>query len=105
MIITNILQDRESRMMTREQRFKDREVKRILHEEELSRLREGSTNSEASTGRISERHRQAELEKKEKELQKIVEEEENDWYFDCAVCGTHGKNLVALEVPSSSLVR
>lgn len=93
-VAINVLQDRESRMMTREQRLKDREIKRILHEEELSRLREGSTNSDASAGRISERHRQAEMEKKEKELQKIVQEQEDDWYFDCAVCGTHGKNLV-----------
>lgn len=84
--------------MTREQRLKDREIKRILHEEELSRLREGSMASEASTGRTSERHRQAEMEKREKELQKIVQEQEDDWYFDCAVCGTHGKNLVSLSL-------
>lgn len=84
-------------MMTREQRLKDREVKRILHEEELLRLREGSTNSDASAGRTSERHRRAEMEKKERELQRIVQEQEDDWYFDCAVCGIHGKNLVCCE--------
>lgn len=83
-------------MMTREQRLKDREVKRILHEEELARLREGSEQSEASQGRTSERHRQQEMEKRERAIQELkAEEESDDWYFDCAVCGMHGKNFVS----------
>lgn len=81
-------------MITREQRLKDREVKRILHEEELARLRSDSEEGSQAGARISERSRKLELEKTQKELEKLNEDEE-EWYFDCAVCGVHGKNLVS----------
>ena len=87
-------QARESRMMTREQRLKDREYKRLLHEEELANLSEDSKKLEQGEGRISERHLKAEMEKKKRELEALQEEE--DWVFDCAKCGVHGENIVGL---------
>ncbi|KAB8339144.1 hypothetical protein FH972_022080 [Carpinus fangiana] len=89
---TKMEAERESRMMTREQRIKDREMKRILQEEVLEQLRAGSEQSEGQEGRMSERNRKAKLEKSQKELDELLEEDEN-WDFDCAVCGVHGKNL------------
>jgi len=81
-------------MMTREQRLKEREVKRILHEEELARLRESSENSETPAARLSERNRRLELVRKQKELEQLNDDHE-EWYFDCSVCGVHGKNLAS----------
>ncbi|KAL1618917.1 hypothetical protein SLS54_007033 [Diplodia seriata] len=83
---------RESRMMTREQRLKEREVRRILHEEELKKLRENSEKAETNEMRMSERHLKAEMERRQRELEQMAQEEEN-WIFDCAVCGVHGENL------------
>lgn len=79
-------------MLTREQRLKDREVKRILHEEELKRLEENSKNAEQGEGRMSERNLKLEMERRQKELDKLAEEED-EWIFDCSVCGMHGENL------------
>lgn len=84
---------RESRMMTREQRLKDREYKRLLHEEELANLSEDSKKLETGEARLSERHLKAEMEKKKKELAALQEEEE--WVFDCSKCGVHGENIVS----------
>lgn len=89
---------RESRMMTREQRLKEREYKRLLHEEELENLSEDSKKIETGEARMSERHLKAEMEKRKKELERLAEEDE--WFFDCSVCGIHGENLVSLEVCS-----
>ena len=81
--------ERESRMMTREQRLKEREARRILHEEELANLSEDSKKLESgSTGRLSERHLKAEIEKKKQALEDLAEEE--DWIFDC-ICGAYGQ--------------
>lgn len=85
---------RESRMMTREQRLKDREYKRILHEEELASLSEDNKRVDAGKARMSERHLKAEMEKKKKELAALAEEDE--WVFDCSKCGIHGDNVVWL---------
>ncbi|MCJ1404412.1 hypothetical protein MMC11_007637 [Xylographa trunciseda] len=82
---------RESRMMTREQRLKEREYKRLLHEEELANLSEDNKKLEAGEARMSERHLKAEMEKKKKELEKLAQEDE--WVFDCSVCGVHGENI------------
>lgn len=82
---------RESRMMTREQRLKEREVKRILHEEELKKLEEDSKRLDQNEARLSERHLKAEMQRRQQELEKLAEEE--DWVFDCSVCGLHGENL------------
>lgn len=83
---------RESRMMTREQRIKDREYKRLLHEEELANLSEENKKVEAGEAKKSERHLKTEMEKKKAELAALQEEDE--WVFDCAKCGKHGTNLV-----------
>lgn len=83
---------RESRMMTREQRLKEREYKRLLAEEELANLSEDSKKIETGEARMSERHLKAEMEKTKKELDKLAQEDE--WVFDCSVCGVHGENLV-----------
>lgn len=85
---------RESRMMTREQRLKDREYKRILHEEELANLSEENKKVDAGESRMSERHLKAEMEKRRKELAALAEDDE--WVFDCSKCGVHGTNLVSL---------
>lgn len=80
--------ERESRMITREQRVKEREMRRILHEEELANLSEDSKKLESGQGRLSERHLKAEIERKKQALEDLAEEE--DWIFDC-ICGTYGQ--------------
>ncbi|RDL41951.1 uncharacterized protein BP5553_01930 [Venustampulla echinocandica] len=80
--------ERESRMQTREQRLKEREARRILHEEELANLSEDSKKLEVGAGRLSERHLKAEIEKKKQALEELAEEE--DWIFDC-ICGAYGQ--------------
>ena len=80
--------ERETRMMTREQRVKEREARRILHEDELANLSEDSKKIETGAGRLSERHLKAEIEKKKHALEELAEEE--DWIFDC-ICGAYGQ--------------
>ena len=87
---------RESRMMTREQRIKEREYKRILHEEELANLSEENKKVETGEARQS-RHLKTEMEKKKKELAALAEYDE--WFFDCSKCGVHGTNLVCFDLP------
>lgn len=104
LIVSNAVQGHESRRLTREQRLKEREVKRILHEEELARLeREASTavsqqdgveHDQAERKRLSSRNLQNQQEAHRKELERLTQDQEEDkWYFDCAVCGMHGENL------------
>lgn len=83
--------------MTREQRLKEREVKRILHEEELAKLesRGSSEPGEGIDGRLSARNRKAALEKTQRRLEEL--NDDANWDFDCAICGIHGKNLVSLK--------
>lgn len=82
--------ERRSRMMTREQRIKDREYKRLLMEEELARDAEEQKRIEEGEKRGSERHIRERIEKNKKELEDL--EAEEDWTFDCSGCGKHGKN-------------
>ena len=92
----------ESRRLTREQRVKEREVKRILHEEELAKIEEQATRASSqdpasdavvdNNKRISERQLKTQKEQHKKELEKLAEEE-GAWVFDCSVCGVHGENL------------
>ena len=84
---------RESRMMTREQRLKEREYKRILHEDELANLSAENKKLDAGKARMSERHLKAEMERQKKELAALAEDDE--WFFDCSKCGVHGTNLVS----------
>ena len=83
--------DRQSRMMTREQRIKDREFKRILAEEELARAAEEEKRIAEGVARGSERHLKERIAKNKKQLEDLGGEE--DWTFDCSGCGVHGKNL------------
>lgn len=83
--------DRQSRMLTREQRIKDREYKRLLEEEELARLAEEERRIAAGESRASERRVKDQLQKKKKTLEELAEED--DWTFDCSGCGVYGKNL------------
>ena len=83
--------DRQSRMLTREQRIKDREYKRILAEEELVRAEQEEKRIAEGAARGSERHLKERIAKNKKELEELNAEEE--WTFDCSGCGVHGKNL------------
>ncbi|KAL2810440.1 hypothetical protein BJX63DRAFT_423034 [Aspergillus granulosus] len=83
--------ERHSRIMTREQRIKDRERKRVLHEAELQRMEEEQQKLERGESRISERQLKAELEKQRKNLEDLSQEDE--WIFDCSGCHIHGENL------------
>lgn len=91
---------RENRIMTREQRIKDRENNRILHEEELANLSKENKRLDAGESRLSERHLKAEMEKKKKELAALSKVDE--WFFDCSVCGAHGTNFVSVYHLASS---
>ncbi|KAI1467422.1 uncharacterized protein F4812DRAFT_429429 [Daldinia caldariorum] len=84
-----IEKERDNRMMSREQRFREREARRRQHEEELAQLSEDSRNLSTGTGRLSERRLKAEIEKNRQALQEL-EEEEDDWIFDC-ICGVYGQ--------------
>ncbi|GAB1311216.1 Zinc finger PHD-type domain-containing protein [Madurella fahalii] len=81
--------ERDHRLMSREQRLREREVRRLRHEEELAQLSEDSKAASTGSARMSERRRQAEIERNKKALQEL-EEEEDDWIFDC-VCGVYGQ--------------
>ncbi|KAI9835026.1 MAG: hypothetical protein M1837_003969 [Sclerophora amabilis] len=83
--------EREVRILTREQRVKEREMRQILHEEELANLSEDSKKLQAGEGRMSERQLKAEVEKRKKALEELGQEQ--DWIFDCSGCGVHGENL------------
>ncbi|KAK4105988.1 hypothetical protein N658DRAFT_562969 [Parathielavia hyrcaniae] len=80
--------ERNNRLMSREQRLKEREARRRLHEDELAHLSEDSKGPNSASARMSERRRLAEIERNKKALQEL-EEEEEDWVFDC-VCGVYG---------------
>lgn len=84
-------EERRSRMMTREQRIKDREYKRLLKEEELARDAEEQKLIEEGEKRGSERHIRDRIEKNKRELEELDSEE--DWTFDCSGCGIHGRNI------------
>lgn len=80
--------ERDSRIMTREQRLKEREARRILHEEELADLNLDKKRIENGEARLSERHLKAEIGRKKKMLEQLAEDD--DWIFDC-ICGAYGQ--------------
>jgi hypothetical protein len=83
--------ERDNRLMSREERLREREVRRIQHEEELARLSEDNKTPDiVMPGRLSQRHREAEIEKKKQALKELEEEDDDEWTFDC-ICGVHGK--------------
>ncbi|KAG5930017.1 hypothetical protein E4U42_003320 [Claviceps africana] len=81
-------QEREFRAFSRHQRLKERELRRRQHTEDLAQLSEGSKSAAEAT-RMSERQAQAEIERKRQAL-KEIEQEEQDWVFDC-ICGLYGQ--------------
>jgi hypothetical protein len=96
--MANQQQGHESRRMTREQRLKERETKRILAEEELARLEAGGERISSEDADVENAKRQSERQMKtqREQLQKDLQENQDDdgeWYFDCAKCGMHGENL------------
>ncbi|KAI9738638.1 MAG: hypothetical protein M1834_008143 [Cirrosporium novae-zelandiae] len=82
---------REARLVGREQRMKERELKRIQREQELAELSEDSKKIENGESRKSERRIQSEIDKRKKELEELKDDDE--WTFDCSVCGVYGENL------------
>lgn len=81
-----IERERDLRLISRENRLKEREARRLQHERELSQL---SEDNRSGSGRISERRLQAEIEKNMRALEEL-EDEEEDWIFDC-ICGVYGQ--------------
>lgn len=86
--------DRQFRMMTREQRIKDREYKRLLKREELEKDAAEQRRIEQGELRGSGRNLKERIEKTKKELEDLSAEE--DWTFDCSRCGKYGKNYVSI---------
>lgn len=81
--------ERDFRMASRGERLKEREARRIRHEEDLAQLSEDSRRTDDGSGRVSERHLRAEIERKRQAL-KELEDEDDDWIFDCS-CGLYGQ--------------
>ncbi|KAH7026511.1 uncharacterized protein B0I36DRAFT_433934 [Microdochium trichocladiopsis] len=81
--------ERDNRLMSRERRLQEREERRLQHEKELAQLSEDSKSLSGDNARLSERRLKAEIDKNRKALQELDEEEE-DWIFDCA-CGVYGQ--------------
>jgi hypothetical protein len=82
--------ERDHRLMSREERVREREARRIRHQEELARLSEDNMTPDSLPGRMSQRHREAEVEKKKQALQELEDEDDEEWTFDC-ICGVYGK--------------
>jgi len=82
----------ESRRQTREERIREREAAKILHEETLRKLETEEEKIATDEARGSERHLKARMKKAQQELQKLKEKE--FWIFDCEKCSMHGECLV-----------
>ena len=82
--------DRKSRMQTREQRIRERELNRVLLEEQLARDSEDEKRLEDQGGARGTRNLKERIKKNKQQLEEWVDDE---WSFDCAACGQHGKNF------------
>lgn len=82
--------ERETRLLSREKRVHERDIRRAQHKDELAQLSEDSKSVDNAAGRMSERRRQAEIEKNKEALRELDDEVEEEWAFDC-ICGLHGK--------------
>ncbi|KAI1133547.1 hypothetical protein F5Y10DRAFT_964 [Nemania abortiva] len=80
--------EHDSRIRSREERLKERQTRRLQHEEELAQLSEDS-KSVGGDNRMSERRLKAEIAKNKRILQDL-EDEADDWIFDC-ICGVYGQ--------------
>lgn len=81
--------ERDARLFAREKRLKERENRRHAHEEELTNLTGDGRNGSEATMRMSERRINAEIEKNKQALEDL-DEEDQDWVFDC-ICGLYGQ--------------
>lgn len=88
--LRKVERERDTRLASREKRHRERELRRIKHQEELAHLSEDGRSVSAGPGRISERQRAAEIEKMREALRELEQEQEEEWVFDC-VCGLRGK--------------
>ncbi|PKS07863.1 hypothetical protein jhhlp_006471 [Lomentospora prolificans] len=82
-------EERDARMVARENRLRDRETKRSRYESELAQLSGDGGTPEPNTHRISNRQRDHAIQKTIQALQELGDNEE-DWVFDC-VCGVYGQ--------------
>ncbi|KAI0453661.1 hypothetical protein F5B21DRAFT_478796 [Xylaria acuta] len=80
--------EHDYRARSREERLKERHTRRLQHEEELAQLSEDSKSLSADN-RMSQRRLEAEIAKNKRILQDL-EDESDDWIFDC-VCGIYGQ--------------
>ncbi|KAJ2989268.1 hypothetical protein NUW58_g3555 [Xylaria curta] len=80
--------EHDNRARSREERLKERQTRRLQHEEELAQLSEDS-KSLGGDNRMSQRRLKAEIAKNKRVLQDL-EDEADDWIFDC-VCGVYGQ--------------
>lgn len=81
--------ERDFRMFSREKRLKERDYRRQLHQKELNQLSEDNKFGPDGTARVSERRVQLEIERN-KQVLKELEDEDEDWTFDC-ICGLYGQ--------------
>ncbi|KAI0489627.1 hypothetical protein F4859DRAFT_159478 [Xylaria cf. heliscus] len=80
--------EHDNRARSREERLKERQTRRLQHEEELAQLSEDS-KSLGGDNRLSQRRLEAEIAKNKQVLQEL-EDEADDWIFDC-ICGVYGQ--------------
>ncbi|KAI8951018.1 hypothetical protein F4801DRAFT_546936 [Xylaria longipes] len=80
--------EHDYRAKSREERLKERQTRRLQHEEELAQLSEDSKSLSADN-RMSQRRLEAEIAKNKRVLQDM-EDEADDWIFDC-ICGVYGQ--------------
>ncbi|KAI1328293.1 hypothetical protein F5Y16DRAFT_369343 [Xylariaceae sp. FL0255] len=78
--------EHDNRAKSRDERLRERQARRLQHEEELAQL---SEDSKTHDGRMSQRQLKAEIEKNRRALQEI-DDEEDSWVFDC-LCGVYGQ--------------
>lgn len=77
-----------NRARSREERLQERQTRRLQHEEELAQL-SGDSKSIGGDKRTSERRLKAKIDKNKRLLQEL-EDEADDWIFDC-ICGVYGQ--------------
>ncbi|RKF72899.1 putative phd finger domain protein [Golovinomyces cichoracearum] len=83
----NLENNRDCRVMTREQRLRERETRRILKEEgELAKLHVDEGSFENKNLQSSEQLKKTDIERNKQDMGKL----EDNWIFDC-ICGAYGQ--------------
>lgn len=62
-------------------------------------MKEESENAGVTDARLSERHLVKEMKRRQQELEDIRKLQEEEWFFDCEVCGAGGDKYVGFDVP------